>query len=103
MTEKPFDGTVSMQYGCVDDSDSHDYHLTLSTTVSSLLLGPISYMFDLNYFIISYILLLVSAPCRFACSTVCYTGKYSKQDLDVEYLIFKSINPDYQTPEFLFI
>ncbi|XP_009382963.2 protein PHYTOCHROME-DEPENDENT LATE-FLOWERING [Musa acuminata AAA Group] len=32
MTEKPFDGTVSMQYGCVDDSDSHDYHLTLSTT-----------------------------------------------------------------------
>ncbi|URE37867.1 Spt20 family [Musa troglodytarum] len=31
MTEKPFDGTVSMQYGFMDDSVIHDYQLTLPT------------------------------------------------------------------------
>ncbi|WOL02656.1 hypothetical protein Cni_G11375 [Canna indica] len=31
MTEKPFDGTVSMQYGYMDDPDIQDYHLTLPT------------------------------------------------------------------------
>lgn len=36
MTEKPFDGTVSMQYGYMDDSDIQDYQLTLPTPVSYL-------------------------------------------------------------------
>lgn len=43
MTEKPFDGTVSMQYEYMDDSKVQDSQLTLPTTVSCS--TPVSSMF----------------------------------------------------------
>lgn len=62
MTEKPFDGTVSMQYGFMDDSVIHDYQLTLPTNVSSFSLNPTTNfsIFGLNYFLISYIGIFIS-------------------------------------------